>query len=152
MSVGLPLMITIRATSDEIDIAGSLHDLDAVRTSIERFTRANERSVSIAATLEADPAPYQYLLRELQIVRAGGPTRVSVVGTEVLLVSGSVENLVRFASWFNFRSDAQPGDHHHHDCSQGDPFVASDSLSLVVSVSSEAAQQFAAGNVRNGRA
>ena len=144
-------MITIRATAEEADVAGSPEELRQIHASIQRFVGSPDRSLTIPADPAADPNPYAWSLGELRIVRDGDRARVSIHDRNVLVISGADENLIKFASWFDFAPDSKPGSHNHFEPLPGNKYVAIDSLPLVVSVSSEA-QQRAASDVRNARA
>jgi hypothetical protein len=101
-------MIQIRATSDEVDVSGRPGELQRVRAEIEGLIRTAEKSLSIAANPAIDPTPCACVLHELRIIRSVGPTKV-FVEEQRLVVTGADENLTRFASWFVFAPDAEPG-------------------------------------------
>jgi hypothetical protein len=142
-------MIQIRATSEEIELSGTPSDLQRVRNEIEAAILNAERTLSIAADPEIDPTPYASALVELRVIRSHGPTKVSVED-QTLVVAGADENLMRFSTWFTFAPDAEPGIHSHFDFLPGDPYVDSDSRSLVVSVSAAAQQTAARDRAKRG--
>jgi hypothetical protein len=133
-------MIEIRATQDEADLSGSVEDLRGLREAILRLIDSSDRTLVVAASSSLDPSPYAFALPKLMVVRSSGPSQVQVENQQVLIVSGADENLARFASWFDFDPEATVGVHAHFEHLPGNPYVAHDSLPLIVSVSAEAQQ------------
>jgi hypothetical protein len=123
--------MVIRATDAELEISGSQRELNALADRIETIGVKGE--VAQIAEAGADPRPYDRCLVYLKVRASNGPTRVAVVGDE-LVVTGAMEMLGKFASFFRFDPADQPGAHHHHDWFDGHGYIAEDSRSLVISV------------------
>jgi hypothetical protein len=119
---------------DEIDVSGPAQELALTSQKISNLLRSRSRVLEIEAEINFDPSPYSEILRRMTIIRAEGPTRITVVDDESLKVDGSDENLKRFASFFDFDLDAGVGDHSHYEYYEGNEYIASDSVPIVISV------------------
>jgi hypothetical protein len=73
-------------------------------------------------------------MQELLIMRGDGPTRVQFRGTESLVVSGAIENIEKFGSWFDYPASAESGAHGHFEFFEGNEYISSDSVPLVIGV------------------
>jgi hypothetical protein len=67
------------------------------------------------------------------VAQTSGPTRVSILPDNALLVAGSAENLNRLASFLEFSAERTPGDHRHYEYFDGNTWISSDSLPLTIS-------------------
>ena len=123
-----------RQPAAEIEISGTAEDLNAAREEILKFIRSHAQSLTFALDTAFDPSPYNSLLPMMVLSKGEGPTRVSVEGKQTLLVLGSPENLSRFASWFDYEVDAERGAHGHYEHYEGNEFIASDSVPLVIGI------------------
>lgn len=126
-------MIAIRANANDADISGTAPELESIRLRVLRLINSADHFFQVAAAIRAHPDPYERVLRWLRVVRGSGPSRVQING-ESLVVTGSDDNLARFASWFTFSPEAGPGEHGHYEHLEGDPYVAVDSVPLVVGI------------------
>jgi hypothetical protein len=124
-------MIEIRSSASECDISGSRAELESVKHEITRSLLAEENLV-IDANGEADPSPWERTLICLIVRKAAGPTKVAI-SDRGLVVDGSLENLNRFASFFDFDPAAEAGTHLHYDFI-GNTFVSPNSIPLVIRV------------------
>jgi hypothetical protein len=127
------LEIRYRAPND-LDISASVEELLSVRLRIFQLVQSNIRQISITANTAIDPAPYQQALSKLVIVQRHCPVRVSLQNEKEILVEGSSDCLETFASFFEFRSDAEQGSHTHFEYYQGNDRIAPDSIPLVIGV------------------
>ena len=124
--------MVIRATATELDLSGTPAELRLVAQSLAELCHG--RSLTLAADLTADAAPYDRLLAVFEVTASDGPVRVTVAG-EALRATGSPEFLRKqFASFFRFREDAPRGAHTHHEWYEGNECIAADSMPLVISV------------------
>jgi hypothetical protein len=127
-------MIEIRATESDRNVSGSPDDLQSVRAAIAHLVNTGESAVSICANGAANPKPYDFCIQELLIVTGNGPTRVQLRGTESLVVCGAIENIEKFGSWFDYPASAESGAHGHYEFFEGNEYISSDSVPLVISV------------------
>jgi hypothetical protein len=130
-------MIAICADDTGVEISGTVDDLNDVHLAIMDLLHTGSSSVQILAA-SSDPSPYPRALSRLEVRRTEGRTVLSVVDGD-LIASGSDDSLGRFASWFQFRQGACPGQHSHFEPAPDDLFHASESVPLVVSVRHSAA-------------
>ena len=98
----------IRATEVELDLSGTPTELRAVSQALSQLGPGE--SFLLAASRNADPAPYDRLLSEFQALASGGPVRILVAGDR-LLATGSMDALSRLASFFYFPDDADSRAH-----------------------------------------
>jgi hypothetical protein len=127
-------MIRIRITGAECEVAGSPSDLRCVAKALVRVSRTGLEE-KIAIITDFDPRPYHEALALLRVIRADGPRRVSRESGS-LVVSASSDGLTRLASLFDMPDELQDGYHCHRD-GNSDSRIASDSVSLVVTVEHE---------------
>ena len=126
-------MIRIRSSSTEIEIAGTPVELRVIATALAGMTDG-ERLV-FSANTSGSPMPYNEYVASFEIVMSTGGVRVGREGNG-LRASGGLEALRTFASFFTFDDDTKPGIHTHHEWLGDDKYVSTDSLPLVVAVSS----------------
>jgi hypothetical protein len=104
--------------------------MNAIADRIERLSIGEEL---FAATDIVDPQPYDRCLVGLTARIGEGSVRVSANGDHVV-VTASPLMMRKFASFFRFDRNARRGMHKHHEWFNGNEYVASDSIPLVVSV------------------
>ena len=124
-------MVVIRATESELELSGSISDLQQIRDAL--LDIGNVSRVAIDANCDVAAAPYDRVLKRIEVELLDGPVRVTVVN-DSLQVTGGDQMLEIFASFFDFDPSAGPGAHCHHDWLDGDVHIAEDSRSLVISV------------------
>jgi hypothetical protein len=122
--------VFIRATDTELELSGSIAELRRVATALTGLAAGEGRRFAADPT---DPAPYLSVLASLEATASEGPVRVRIAG-DALLVSGSPDELRRFASFLEFCDGDPPGTHHHHEWWEGNDFIAVDSRPLVIAV------------------
>jgi hypothetical protein len=129
-------MIKIRySASSSLNISGDIETLQALQHNILALIETEGPDLTVEADTAFDPAPYAEAIPKLVVCREQGPTKVKVTADPVVLVSGSAENLKRFASCFDFGLGGIFGSHQHYEYFEGHPFnIASDSVPLVVSI------------------
>lgn len=89
----------------------------------------------VEADTMASSAPYAHTLNSLIGHVTTGPTKVFVIEGNVEIL-GSKQSFDVFASFFNFDEGVSPGTHNHHEYYEGNVYVDSKSVPLVVSVRS----------------
>jgi hypothetical protein len=129
-------MIEIRwdKETNEIEMAGTLQDLQHVCRSILHLTQTNETQITIPAAINFDPAPYSNCLNFIAISKNEDLIKVAVA-IDRLEIHGSPKNLEVFADWFNCEDDAAHY-HCHFEYYPGNDLIHPDSLPLVISVRS----------------
>ena len=96
--------------------------------------RPNKREmVTVEAEVAYDPAPYESKLCRLVIQCVDERVRVTIQA-DTLHIVGSRDGLHAFCSFLQFDGDAVPGRHSHYEYYDKHPFIAPDSLPLVISV------------------
>lgn len=127
-------MIEIRWSEkiNEIELRGTLQDLQNVRQSILDLLQTDEVQINISANVNVEPAPYSSRLSFITIRKGIGSTKVTVA-TEHLEVAGNPDCLAKFAEWFDFEG-SESNCHCHFDYYEGNEWIAPDSLPLVISV------------------
>ncbi len=126
-------MIEIRCSNqNEIDISGNPTELMELKQKILTMLNSTDDSVLIEAASNYDPAPYDSVIQRIIVARGNCPTKVSLVTGEEILIEGSPENLEGFLS----RIDAavESNSHAHYEYWEGNEWIASDSIPLVVGV------------------
>ena len=118
----------------DLDISGTVDELQIVRREILDFIKSDATQISFEADAGIDPAPYKSALTRFIILKGQGPTKVSLRNEKEIQVEGSPDCLERFASFFDFKSDAGKGAHSHYEYYEGNKWVARDSIPLVISV------------------
>lgn len=128
-------MIEIRYTPPyELDVAGLLDELEAIRLRILDLVEARTDEVALEADAAIDPAPYESSLAKLTIAGGQGPLKVTVRDEMEVRVEGSREALAAFASFFYFEPDASEGAHAHYEYYAGAELIDPESVPLVISV------------------
>ena len=128
-------MLQIRySPPNEVDISGSPKDLHDFKNQLLDFLRSSAKDFSIETDAKVNPAPYLKVIPKLQFSKTDSPTKISILSDAILSVEGSVENLDKFSSWFNFPLDAKHGAHGHYDWFEGNKYVDKNSLPIVVGV------------------
>ncbi len=127
-------MIEIRYSENELDISGTVDELQEVRQRILAFLNSNAPSLIIEASPDFDPHPYLLTIPQMVIEKGQCPTRVSVVNKNEVNIKGSPESLEAFESFFGFDSNARSGDHLHCEYYDGNEWIAQDSVPLVISI------------------
>jgi hypothetical protein len=120
----------IRSGKHSLDISGTPAELRAIADQIAAMSAGE---LSFAATPVPDPRPYARSLAELTVRVTDGPVRVSIDG-ETVLATGSAPMLGGFTSFLRFHPDARPGTHSHHEWFDGNQYIRSDSIPLVVRI------------------
>lgn len=116
-------MKILYSSPDDLVLVGTERELAALRETIET---AGPLDIRIPAR-PVDPEAYSQALDQLVVEATQGPTRVEVDGN-VIRISGSLQNLKRFSAFL------QPvaGFHSHFEWHADNPFVAEDSIPLVI--------------------
>jgi hypothetical protein len=117
---------------DELDISGSVSELQDVRRAVLKVAKSGAR-VEIDADRLVDPDPYKSVLSKLIVTTDTRPTKVSVTN-EAIFVAGAPNCLEALASFLDFKTNASKGDHSHYEYYEGNNWIAPDSVPLVISV------------------
>ena len=120
-------MIARYSDPNALELAGDSDELERLRSEISKssFVEWSE------GLRQHDPAPYSLALERLLIRSTEGPVQVIVIGA-ALRITGSRENLSRFATFLS----PEPGGHQHFEYYDGNHYVDSKSLPVVVSCTS----------------
>ena len=128
-------MIEIRYSAPHyLDISGTVDELQLVRREIFDFIQSGVSDISFDADSGIDPTPYASSLSKLVIRKGQHQTKVSLMNGAEIHVEGSPNCLEAFASFFDFALSARKGEHLHYEYYEGNEWVASDSMPLVISV------------------
>jgi hypothetical protein len=129
-------MIEIRWSNatNEIELGGTLEDLQYVRQSILRLLQIDEVQAVVPVAIDFNPAPYSDKLSSLVIRKSEGSTLVTIVAN-YLEVKGNSNHLESFADWFNFEAN-QSHYHCHFEYYPGNEWIHPDSLPLIISARS----------------
>src|SRR5262245_28215770 len=90
----------------------SLVGMNALHEQLLRFVVSDQTVLALAADLSGIPAPYSELLAGLRIRKSEGPIHLRLTEDRWLSLTGSKENLSRYASFFEF-DESEEGAHHH---------------------------------------
>ena len=104
-------MIAIRATYNELEVAGTPAELRAVQGSLATLQLGQR--LRLPADIGIVAEPYDRPLASLEAIATEGPVRVAV-DQDRLVVTGSPSMLAVFASFFDFHDSDPPGNHRHH--------------------------------------
>ena len=117
---------------DEVSIAGTVNELQKVRASIAGIR--NNEQVILDFETEGDPEPYGVLESTMIIKTGNGPAFAEYQENVGIVVVGNISSLESFASFFDFDTDAELGDHNHWDDACDSDYVTAGTLPIVVSV------------------
>jgi hypothetical protein len=119
---------------NDLEIAGSATDLEVIRHRlIGLLALPTQHEIRFEADIQFDPQPYTSAIPKLIIRKGQGPTKVTAEKSSVQ-VAGSIDSLSAFASFLDFESEAMPGSHSHYEYYDGNPYISSDSVPLVVAI------------------
>ncbi len=127
-------MIEIRYSINEIELSGTIHELNEIRQAIEGAGSNRSNDLCFAANTEIDPSSFKSVGKMLIVRISTGPTKVSVDAGSKLLVEGSLENIEAFASFLSFDEPVLSGDHAHYEYYEENDDVAPNSTPLVIGV------------------
>ena len=128
-------MLEIRYSEpNELEISGSAGELQSVRRKILELVDSEKSQISFNADVSIDPEPYDSALSKLVIVKGHFSASVSLRGGADVYVEGSVDCLEGFASFLDFDAEDQSGTHSHFEYFEGNDWISSDSVPLVISV------------------
>src|SRR2546423_8498146 len=105
-------MIEIRYTAPfDLDISGTVAELQAVRRTILNLIESDLDQVSFAADSSVEPSPYDSALAKLVVVKGQCPPKASVKNEKEVHVEGAAYCLEAFASFLAFKPEAGTGVH-----------------------------------------
>jgi hypothetical protein len=121
---------------DQVEITGTVQELQAVRAGILYLVTDGTPMLPymVAARTTGLPAPYAHWLAELMVTVSESAIRASVVGETKLMISGALDKLDVFASFWDFAPDTASGTHSHHEYFEGNHWIERDSIPLVIGV------------------
>lgn len=127
-------MMKILFTSpDELEISGSYQEMNEIKVKLLSLSEGINTELCIDTDNNADPSPYEKALNSMQAFVSLGPTKISVVGDNVV-IEGSSESFDRFSSFFGFNEGDPSGTHNHHEYIKGDTFIHPSSIPTVVGI------------------
>jgi hypothetical protein len=124
-------------SSDPV-ITDTLSGLNTLSAQLQSFLASEEKRLFVRADTSGSPEPYASLLDGVEFKKSTGPILVSIEPAVGLQVSGSVENLCIWCSYFQFPASAVEGDHHHPEHVQRSGYLDSNTLSVIIEVRDEA--------------
>jgi hypothetical protein len=127
-------MIAIYSSDLEIDVSGTLLELKVISEAITTFANSEDLLLSIPANQLAEPAPYDLALPELVFTKANSAIQVTISKDNVLVVSGSGDNLIILASYFLYPQGSPNGHHAHFEYFPGIDHIVEDAIPLIITV------------------
>ena len=121
----------------------TLKEMNELFKKLNDFLASSATSISIEADQYGGAEPYSELLRGLHIEKNQFPINLTVTETRWLNLTGSPENLKRYASHFQFEDDEESS-HHHPEYPGGDGYMQKGSLDLIVEVDTDWVQELRA--------
>ena len=119
-------------TTDELEISGSVAELAEIYKSLNGVTE-NYSETFIFETI-GSPEPYDFLEKQLKISTNSEATCVTFNQIEGVVIKGNINSLKVLASFFDFDTDANVGDHNHWDNCCDSKYTAESTLPIVISV------------------
>lgn len=127
-------MIKIAYTPpNELEISGSQSDMSKIQSYLLTLSENSYPDYAISADHQFDPSPYKKALSSLRIGIASGPTKITVIGAE-MIIKGSVASLAVLASYFDFDKDDFAGTHNHHEYFEGNTYIHPASIPVVIRI------------------
>jgi hypothetical protein len=129
-------MIRIRyAYTKEADISGAAHELRNVRQLLLHFIQSSEQSFTIQTDTAYNPEPYDLVIEKLIVVKSDHFISVEFDTKEKsVAISAAPYFLNLFAEYFDFSEETFQGYHAHFEYYEDHPFIAENSVPLVISV------------------
>ncbi len=118
-------------------ITDSVMGLNALAARLAKFLTSDDKCLFIAADTSGSPQPYDALLAGVEIEKGTGPILVARDSSKGLRVTGSVDNLKTWGSYFSFPADARHGDHHHPENVDRPNYIDSRTLSVIIEMHQE---------------
>jgi hypothetical protein len=119
-------------TYAELMISGSVSELQEVRTKIEGINDGG--SIEIHFNTEGDAQPFDALEKRM-IVRTGEAPAFAEISEGIgVVLTGNIESLLVFASFFDFEAESEAGSHNHWDEACDSNYVSLGTLPIVVAV------------------
>lgn len=114
-------------------ITGSVKELREVKTAIMTLRKSENTEVVIEA--DKNFSPDEQALGRIIIKKNDSPlTRASFENSHELWITGNNNSLFSVASFFSFKKSTPSGHHTHHEYWEGNEYIASDSVPLVIMV------------------
>lgn len=115
----------------ELELSGTVSELRSFRERVAGLS-AGERA-EISLEVDGEASPYDRYLLAACVTATEGLLRLSVE-SDRLVVDGSLEALIQFASSFDFPDDTETGYHVHCEPAEWHPLIHPNSMPLVISV------------------
>jgi hypothetical protein len=115
-------------------ITDSVVGLNALAFRLAEFLATEDKRLFIVADTSASPQPYDALLAGVEFEKGTGPILVSLDSRQCLRVTGSIENLRTWCSFFVFPPDAKEGTHHHPEYVDRSEYIDRGTLSTIIEV------------------
>lgn len=119
---------------EDIDIHGLPNEIEDFRQRILGFLKTDTEKLQVETNKTVDPNQYELVAEGLEIVRKGEAVRVSVSDDKIVKIEGSKENLEKFSSFLEFEENAVTGRHSHYEHYDGNEWIASDSMPLIIGI------------------
>jgi len=127
-------MIVLYISDSGLEVSGTVDELLTVRQTIIDLAEGDHCTVSLETNHGVDPFPYSSVAQKLLFIKKQCPTKVSLLSKKTVLIEGSPENLKQLASFVDFEPEASSGRHAHYEYYDGNEWIASDSIPLVISI------------------
>ncbi len=127
-------MIELYTSDNGLEISGTVDELQTVKQTIVDLAEGDHCTVALEANSEIDPFPYSSVARKLLFIKKECPTKLSLLNKTTVSIEGSPENLKRLASFLDFEPEAVSKRHARYEYCDGNEWIASDSIPLVISI------------------
>ena len=108
----------------------TVEGLNKLHKELVTFLNATEMKKKFMADNSGNPKPYNEFLAYLEVSKTQGPLNLELTKDKGLYLEGSVENLRKYVSSFEFGPD-EDGGHHHPDNLEKD-YMAPGALGLII--------------------
>ena len=128
-------MLEIRYSEPkELDISGTVDELQFVRQKIFELVQSETSQIAIDADGSVNTAPYNLAFPKLIILKNSSPTKVSLKNRGEIYIEGSPYCLEALASFLDFDLNSRSGAHSHYEYYDGNEWISPESIPLVISV------------------
>lgn len=119
---------------EEIVIFGSSKEIEKLRQRVLEFLKTSVETIQIETDKAVDSDSFDLIAEGLEIVQSGKATKVSILKDRIVKIEGSKENLEKFTSFLEFEENPIEGRHSHYEYFDGNEYIDSESLPLVIGI------------------
>jgi hypothetical protein len=116
---------------DELMLLDSLRGMNALHSRLEAFLDSEAASLRLDADQWGSAEPHDELLAGLEVRKSTGPIILSMTPQRWLHLTGSVENLRRYTTFFRFEAEEE---HHHPEHMDAEGYISPISMTMILEV------------------